>query len=267
MQVQLSEEALREAVLIETLARLLREKVGAPAAVVPPWRQAQAVPPAPTAPTGQASAGSGSAVGPASQAAAPDSQPSDVVVLDATQETEKREAPLEKFIRIFRLDELAAKCLLKLQDDEAAFVIESCQHRLKHAKNPSAVVMIAIKGVAAKVGRRYYGSRETAEGGEAETGGELKMIGGSPEEWVETEKAQTDPYLVVEEEEEEEEEKIVDQEVDLPASGVEEPPPKRPRTTLEEPLTVEVLPGTEDSNPDAEEDNADALFFVDTGGV
>lgn len=124
MQVQLSEEALREAVLIETLARLLREKVGAPAAVVPPWRQAQAVPPAPTAPTGQASAGSGSAVGAASQAAAPDSQPSDVVVLDATQETEKREAPLEKFIRIFRLDELAAKCLLKLQDDEAAFVIE-----------------------------------------------------------------------------------------------------------------------------------------------
>jgi hypothetical protein len=38
---------------------------------------------------------------------------------------EKVEAPLEKFIRVFGLDELAAKCLLKLQDDEAAFVIES----------------------------------------------------------------------------------------------------------------------------------------------
>ena len=37
---------------------------------------------------------------------------------------EKVEAPLEKFIRVFKLDELAAKCLLKLQDDEAAFVIE-----------------------------------------------------------------------------------------------------------------------------------------------
>ena len=53
----------------------------------------------------------------------------------------------------------------------------SIQHRLKYAKNPSAVVMIAIRGVAAKVGRRYYGSRETAEGGESmEASGELKML-------------------------------------------------------------------------------------------
>ena len=52
----------------------------------------------------------------------------------------------------------------------------SIQHRLKYAKNPSAVVMIAIRGVAAKVGRRYYGSRETGEGGETQEGpGELKM--------------------------------------------------------------------------------------------
>ena len=53
--------------------------------------------------------------------------------------------------------------------------LRSCQHRLKYAKNPSAVVMIAIRGVAAKVGRRYYGSRETAEGDEAQDVGELKM--------------------------------------------------------------------------------------------
>ena len=51
----------------------------------------------------------------------------------------------------------------------------SCQHRLKYAKNPSAVVMIAIRGVAAKVGRRYYGTRETAEGDETQVVGELKM--------------------------------------------------------------------------------------------
>lgn len=55
------------------------------------------------------------------------------------------------------------------------FGLRSCQHRLKYAKNPSAVVMIAIRGVAAKVGRRYYGSRETAEGDETKSVGELKM--------------------------------------------------------------------------------------------
>jgi hypothetical protein len=46
---------------------------------------------------------------------------------------------------------------------------------LKYAKNPSAVVMIAIRGVAAKVGRRYYGTREAAEGDATQAVGELKM--------------------------------------------------------------------------------------------
>lgn len=102
---QMSEEALREAVLLETLARLLREKIGAGTSAnstVPPWRR--------TVPQGEA----------------PVSTPTDPVDTEKVeQEVEKLEAPLEKFIRIFGLDELAAKCLLKLQDDEAAFVIES----------------------------------------------------------------------------------------------------------------------------------------------
>merc|ERR1740121_1223196 len=69
------------------------------------------------------------------------------------------EAPLDKFIRVFRLDKLAASCLKKLEDDEAAYVIESCQGRLQKAANPSAVVMIAIRGAAQRVGRRYWGQR------------------------------------------------------------------------------------------------------------
>ena len=109
---QMSEEALREAVLLETLARLLREKMGATgtpgaravSSTVPPWRRAQdaaEAPPVTEAPQ-------------KTEESAENGSPA-----------EKVEAPLEKFIRIFGLDELAAKCLLKLQDDEAAFVIES----------------------------------------------------------------------------------------------------------------------------------------------
>eukprot|EP00438_Fugacium_kawagutii_P000295 Skav205256 [mRNA] locus=scaffold1841:56862:58148:- [translate_table: standard] len=159
---QMSEEALREAVLVETLARLLREKIGATGTVaranstdstVPPWRRTEV-------PQGEAPVSTDPTV--------------DTDKVEQNEKVEKLEAPLEKFIRIFGLDELAAKCLLKLQDDEAAFVIESCQHRLKYAKNPSAVVMIAIRGVAAKVGRRYYGSRETAEGDSETAVAELK---------------------------------------------------------------------------------------------
>ena len=107
---QVSEEALREAVLLETLARLLREKMGNGQAAVggsgastaiPPWRRTQesGIPP----PIGS----------------------TPVENAERASPTEKVEAPLEKFIRVFGLDELAAKCLLKLQDDEAAFVIES----------------------------------------------------------------------------------------------------------------------------------------------
>ena len=106
---QVSEEALREAVLLETLARLLREKMGNGQAVggsgastaIPPWRRTQEsdIPP----PIGS----------------------TPVENAERASPTEKVEAPLEKFIRVFGLDELAAKCLLKLQDDEAAFVIES----------------------------------------------------------------------------------------------------------------------------------------------
>lgn len=70
------------------------------------------------------------------------------------------EAPLDEFIRVFRLDELATTCLKKLEDDEAAYIIDSCQHRLMRAYNPSAVVMLAIRHVARKVGRRYYLGRD-----------------------------------------------------------------------------------------------------------
>ncbi|CAE7706394.1 unnamed protein product [Symbiodinium microadriaticum] len=257
----MSEEAIREAVLLETLSRLLREKIGADgASPVPPWRRPQA-----EAGALSATSANGSAVPPEEPAATPVTAAD---VIGATSEI-KREAPLEKFIRVFRLDELAAKCLLKLQDDEAAFVIESIQHRLKYAKNPSAVVMIAIRGVAAKVGRRYYGSRETAEGGESHEGaGDLKMIGGSPEDETET-AAQTDPYLAGvnddEEEDEEEEEQVVDEEVE-PASrqGASEPPLKKPRADVpEDRLTVEVWPK---ASPDEDPEPDDAeLFFVDTG--
>ena len=100
----MSEEAIREAVLLETLSRLLREKIGASSAPVPPWRRPQ-----------ESTDG-------ASEVSPPVPEPP-VEVIGALPEA-KQEAPLEKFIRIFRLDELAAKCLLKLQDDEAAFVIE-----------------------------------------------------------------------------------------------------------------------------------------------
>jgi len=263
-----SEEALREAVLLETLARLLREKMGNGQAAVggsgastaiPPWRRTQesGIPP----PIGS----------------------TPVENAERASPTEKVEAPLEKFIRVFGLDELAAKCLLKLQDDEAAFVIESCQHRLKYAKNPSAVVMIAIRGVAAKVGRRYYGSRETAEGDETKSVGELKMIGGSPEdELPDADVAETDPYLGMmeddAEEEEEEEDHAEDQEVDISDSiggqGASAPPTKRQRTEssqqiapselLKERLTVEV---PAESAQDPRDDQDDALFFVDTGGA
>ena len=57
---------------------------------------------------------------------------------------------------------LIPKRASKLEDDEAAFVIEACQGRLAHCKNPSAVVMTSIKGVAARVGRRYYGQSEAS---------------------------------------------------------------------------------------------------------
>merc|ERR1719215_781053 len=73
---------------------------------------------------------------------------------DAPQST-PADGPLDKFIRVFNLDELASKCLRALEDDEVAFVIESCQGRLRYARNPSATVMTSIKGVAARVGSRY----------------------------------------------------------------------------------------------------------------
>jgi len=74
--------------------------------------------------------------------------------------TENEEDPLDSFCRVFGLDLLARKSLYALADDEAASVIGSLQGRLGHVKNPSAVVMIAIRSVASKVGRRYWGSRE-----------------------------------------------------------------------------------------------------------
>ena len=301
--VPMSQEAIqqmREAVLVETIARLLRESLGSKQSETAAVVDLEAGAEEPAAPAAPAAAG---------ETLPPWRQAAQGLALPPPP-PEKVEAPLEKFIRVFGLDELAAKCLLKLsferessvfdlavicfcccspynflvsckprklQDDEAAFVIESCQHRLKYAKNPSAVVMIAIRGVANKVGRRYYGTaevgRETATN-EPNTSGELKIIGGFEE-------LAADPYL----EEEEEEEEEVDQEVELQA-----PPSKRARTEApaapsaaaapaapgaqqEEKLLVEVL--GEAAAPeeklvvemlgDEAEDDADGLFFVDTG--
>ena len=122
--MQMSEEAIREAVLLETLSRLLREKIGAggagassAGATVPPWRRSHNE----AATTSVDSAVESSKVSQAGQAEA--APPATSVAVIGAPEI-KQEAPLEKFIRVFRLDELAAKCLLKLQDDEAAFVIE-----------------------------------------------------------------------------------------------------------------------------------------------
>lgn len=199
------------------------------------------------------------------------------------------EAPLDKFIRVFRLDELAAKCLRALEDDEAAFVIENCQGRLTHARNPSAVVMTSIKGVAARVGRRYWGNREAGEleallaaagmgsGGASasrKTSGDLQMFVGSPEpspesdaeEVNETSGADVDPYggvadadpyggamVVEEEEEEEEEEKAVDEVVDTNDAdrAMVEADPDAKRRRIEAPAIVEL--DLDDDDKPAEE--------------
>lgn len=200
-------DEVRQKVLEETLQRLMREKTGA-----------------------QASQGS------APQAPQVMEDPYGGVADPTARSQEQwqpRENPLDRFIKVFRLDALAAKCLRALSDDEAAFVIESCQGRLKKAKNPSALVMTSIKNVASKVGRRYYGNREAADlrallGG-VDTSGindgpkqDLKMIIGEPE---------------IEEE------------------AVEEPNGKRQKTSA-----VEVLEG------EPEDDDDGCLFFEDTTG-
>ncbi|CAE8603409.1 unnamed protein product, partial [Polarella glacialis] len=258
----ITEEALREQVLTETLQRLLREKTGSAVASSPWRRQAEAAKGAEAA-----SAPAQETASPAADAAAasrdprlagrmlPPPPPPPPGGGQEAQVEERQEAPLDKFIKIFGLDELAAKCLQRLQDDEAAYVIESCQHRLKHAANPSAVVMIAIKGVAAKVGRRYHQLGQGGEGVKGDQSGELKMFEGSPADDEEAKEedeeedeadgdegaelaepveadgmaAATDPYgvaavdpygagdeeFIEEEEEEEEEVKEVDQEVEV----------------------------------------------------
>lgn len=197
----------------------------------------------------------------------------------------KPEGPLDKFIRVFGLDELAAKCLRALEDDEAAFVIESCQGRLAHAPNPSAVTMIAIKGVAARVGRRYYGSRYSSElqrlleqhsGAPDKNNAPLQIIMGSP--------APADSPEADEEEddeEEEEEEEVSEPEVEISATDAVGRSPlvaatKRPRVGIAAPQAVKVsepsakrvketviVASPEPENEAEEED--DGLFFVDTG--
>eukprot|EP00930_Biecheleria_cincta_P021622 TRINITY_DN15975_c0_g5_i1.p1 TRINITY_DN15975_c0_g5~~TRINITY_DN15975_c0_g5_i1.p1 ORF type:complete len:726 (-),score=196.67 TRINITY_DN15975_c0_g5_i1:198-2375(-) len=306
---QMSEEAIREAVLTETLARLLREKTGAAGSgsAVPPWRRSgtpaeASMPPESNEDPKAASAASTSPA--SSSLPSTDQQPppagktihvplagqSDAAHASTSSSASpptKEEAPLDKFIKIFGLDELAAKCLMKLQDDEAAFVIESCQNRLKYAANPSAVVMIAIKSVASKVGRRYYGSREAGEGSKSkDRDSELQFFEGSPASpeantadsdaaQPEIAAAQFDPYMAAEpagvlgedeevEEEEEEEELVVDQEVDPGA-----PQAKRARIEKsQESPAAGVLASVaepEANGEDEDEENAGPLFFVDTG--
>lgn len=296
---QMSEEAIREAVLTETLARLLREKTGVGGSAVPPWRRSHApadasVPaesntdlnPANTSPTSSSMPSSNQQPPAGNTIHVPlaDNSNAHASTSSSASPPNKEEAPLDKFIKIFGLDELAAKCLMKLQDDEAAFVIESCQNRLKYAANPSAVVMIAIKSVASKVGRRYYGSREAGEGGKSKDGaGELQFFEGSPaspeanaadsEAAQNLAPAQFDPYMAAGpehgeddeiEEEEEEEELVVDQEVDPGA-------PQAKRARIDESQkqnTADVLPSvvqSEANGEDEDDEHAGSLFFVDTG--
>lgn len=192
------------------------------------------------------------------------------------------EAPLDKFIRVFGLDELAATCLRRLEDDEAACIIESCQARLKHARNPSAVVMIAIKGVAARVGRRYWGDREAAEltsscsvDGlgttalvEKRTAEEpLKVFAESPDQFLEEPKlpqVATDPYLEV---------------VDLDDNAneiinLEQQVPAYPHGKASEEMTLEVDDDIDEVEPISATKRRKLtglaedceLFFVDTQG-
>lgn len=66
------------------------------------------------------------------------------------------ESIVDYFIRTFKLDLLASTSLRRLEEDEVKHVIASCKTRLTRAPNPSAIVMLAIKNVAARVGRRYH---------------------------------------------------------------------------------------------------------------
>lgn len=207
-------EEERERVLVETLARLLRE--------------VNALPPA---------AGHSGPIKPLEKA------------------TPQMDAPLDRFIEVFQLDDLAAKSLRELEDDEVAAVIESLQGRLKRARNPSAVVMTSIRGVAARVGRRYWGEREKAEALRASTKAKsaqpLQMFLGSPppgdsdsdSESSEHEVARADPYGAV---------------LDLD----EEPPPAKRRRAACEGSLVQLAPEGLKEAADAED-----LFFEDTDGI
>ncbi|CAK0814910.1 unnamed protein product [Prorocentrum cordatum] len=184
-------QAVRGQVLQETIARLLREKQSSSGPRSRAQDAAQASGGTPRwAPARAEHRAAGQAAG-APVGASPQ-RPSGPVPWrrlepQAAQATSSTEAPIEKFIRVFALDELAAKSLRALEDDEAAFLIESVQGRLQHAKNPSAVTMSAIRNVASKVGRRYWGNRETGDvqstppnRPDGVEGGQLQMFLGSP---------------------------------------------------------------------------------------
>lgn len=271
---QASEE-VRAQVLQETLARLLQQKTGAPATGAEAAfsaARAHVVPPPPWAPlpgkNGAAAAPDWQIGGSIAGTLAPRKEAGD------HDHVRKVEGPLQKFIRVFGLDKLAADCLNALQDDEVAFVIESVQGRLAYAKNPSAVVMIAIKGVASRVGRRYYGSAQNTElqklleahssMGESaakKVAQPLEMILGSPAAEEDEEEGEDD------EDEEEEEEAAVDEAEVNPYTGdavvVDEaaPPAKKPRLAAS---GAEVAGASPEAEEEAEEDD-DGLFFVDTG--
>eukprot|EP00929_Paragymnodinium_shiwhaense_P033389 TRINITY_DN18340_c1_g1_i1.p1 TRINITY_DN18340_c1_g1~~TRINITY_DN18340_c1_g1_i1.p1 ORF type:complete len:691 (-),score=241.00 TRINITY_DN18340_c1_g1_i1:71-2143(-) len=273
-------EELRAQVLQQTLARLLSQKTGGGSVagtamgVQPAQGQFPGVPP-PPAPPGQLA-----------EDAIPDWQKGltneeRAKLAAPRQEARKRlenEGPLDAFIRVFKLDELAEKCLRALADDEVAFVIESCQGRLKHAKNPSAVVMTSIKTVAARVGRRYYGSKYNSELArllEAHAAGKPLTAGKEPEGITGIEDIAAPPEAEAAEEIGDDEGGVAEDPygavVDL--EDLDDDPPgkraadgdvsaaKKPRV---EPLGVVELAGGSPADDDEGEDD-DNLFFVDTG--
>lgn len=174
---------------------------------------------------------------------------------------------MDKFIRVFGLDRLAATCLKKLEDDEAAYVIESCQGRLKHAPNPSAVVMIAIRGAAQQVGRRYWGKRGAAKP-DALFAADALGCGNEGQEEEQAENREIEFIMGSPSQEADEEAEEADE-----TGNCAEPLAKRRRANLDplEELTdlpaakAEVCSPPNSPEDDAVEEGDDDVFFVDTG--
>jgi hypothetical protein len=247
---QLPSEELRAQVLQETLARLLQQKTASAGSGPGADVETAGPDPAPMPPSPQLWDGSVTMASLEPSGTDEKTRSHGPKIAAAL----KQEHPLTKFIRVFHLDDLAARCLRALEDDEVAFVIESCQGRLSYAKNPSAVVMIAIKGVASKVGRRYYGSR-SGYNSELQRLLEAHSMGG------EINKSDKPLEMFVGSPRDDEEEDVVDlEDGDATASARDAKRRKKEAESAVLEITATSAVVGED------DDDEDGLFFVDTGG-